>query len=113
MVVLRLHPLLHKLIGPEQARFIQARSSCDNILVALEVIHSLTRAEGKNAGIAYKIDMEKAFDKSRWSFVVDTLLSVGYPTDLIQLIMNCTSSPSFEVLWNGEVLDSFHSSCGL
>lgn len=57
-----------------------------------------------------KIDLEKAYDKISWNFLRDTLGRAGLPLKLINVIMGCVSSASFQVLWNGNMTDGFQAS---
>lgn len=43
---------------------------------------------GKKVKMMIKIDLEKAFDKIEWSFVIFSLISLNFPHDLIDLIMS-------------------------
>lgn len=63
--------------------------------------------------MAIKVDMEKAYDRVRWSFLAETLCLTGMPDDLVALIMHCVSSVSMKVLWNGEQSATFHPKRGL
>lgn len=51
----------------------------DNIIIAQEVMHSMRTKKGKKRFVAVKIDLEKAYDRLRSDFVVDTLKSLGMP----------------------------------
>ncbi|OIW21247.1 hypothetical protein TanjilG_31176 [Lupinus angustifolius] len=42
--------------------------------------------------MAIKIDFEKTYDRLSWSFANDTLLDVGLPEHMVNLIMACISS---------------------
>lgn len=57
--------------------------------------------------MACKINLEKAYDKMNWVFICQILLDIGLRSTLILLIMSCVVSSSFQVLWNGETIDSF------
>ena len=60
-----------------------------------------------------KIDLEKAYDKLKWSFIRDMLFRANLPMDLIKVIMSCVSTVSTSILANGEVLDPFYPSRGI
>lgn len=60
-----------------------------------------------------KIDLEKAYDRLSWDFIKDTLLDIGLPDKIISLIWHCISSPTMQVLWNGEALEEFTPSRGI
>ena len=60
-----------------------------------------------------KIDLEKAYDHSEWSFVRMVLNHFGFPSNIINLIMSCISNTSTAILFNGNKLDSFQPSRGI
>ena len=60
-----------------------------------------------------KIDLEKAYDKLKWSFIRDMLFRANLPMDLIKVIMSCVSTVSTSILVNGEMLDPFYPSRGI
>ena len=57
-----------------------------------------------------KIDLEKAYDHMKWSFVRDVLFSLGFHNDTVELILSCISSTSVSLLFNGEQLEEFQPS---
>lgn len=48
--------------------------------------------EGKDKQMTIKVDLEKTYDRIRWEFVKNTLIDVGFPHNLIRVIMHCISS---------------------
>ncbi|EEF38255.1 conserved hypothetical protein [Ricinus communis] len=48
----------------------------DNIIIAQEVVHSM-KLNGKVGWMPIKIDLEKAYDRLRWSFIRNTLEDIG------------------------------------
>ena len=59
----RLRPLLHKMISPQQAAFIQDRKIQDKSIIAHEIIHAMRKKKGKEKWMVIKLDMEKAYDR--------------------------------------------------
>lgn len=47
--------------------------------------------------------LEKTYDRMEWLYIEETLSDVALPDKLILVIMNLTSSSSWQLLWNGEV----------
>lgn len=52
--------------------------------------------------MAIKIDLEKAYDRLKWDFVKETLVDIGFPAFIVDLIYQCISSPTMKIIWNGE-----------
>jgi hypothetical protein len=50
--------------------------------------------------MAVKIDMEKAFDRMEWSFILAILSKLGFHPTWINWICICITSPSFSILIN-------------
>ena len=68
---------------------------------------------GKGGWMAIKINLEKAFDRLRWEFIEDTLLDIGLPQTMINLIMQRLTSSSMQVLWNGKPSSTFKPQRGI
>lgn len=113
MIVNRLKPHLPFLISNTQASFVSGRQITDNIVIVQEVIHTMRKKQGKTGFMAIKIDFEKAYDCLRWTFICDTLLQMNLPYLLVNTIMECITSASLKVLWNGEPTQSFKPSRGI
>ncbi|KAH9727055.1 putative ribonuclease H protein [Citrus sinensis] len=54
--------------------------------------------------MAIKVDLEKAYDRLNWSFIHKTLQELNLPTMLINLIMECITMATMNVLWNDDLL---------
>ncbi|KAH9667991.1 reverse transcriptase domain-containing protein [Citrus sinensis] len=113
IIATRLQSLLPNLIGPNQTSFVPRRHIVDNIVVAQEVVHSMRRKTGRKGFMAIKVDLEKAYDRLNWDFIFDTLQQTGIPTHLSRLIMECVTSASMSILWNGEVTGTFTPGRGI
>ncbi|XP_072077756.1 uncharacterized protein [Arachis hypogaea] len=85
VVVERLRPFLQDIIGPLRGGFIPGRGTPDNIIVAQEVLHFMKKTKSKKGVLAFKIDLEKAYD----------------------------SSSSLSLMWNDNRLDGFQPKRGL
>ena len=68
---------------------------------------------GPKGHVALKLDLEKAYDHLKWSFIQETLGFFQIPPRLIQLIMNMLSSTRFHIMWNGTPLPAIVSSKGI
>lgn len=109
----RLRMLMGTLVNPCQSSFIPHRQSCDNIIMAQEIFHSIRNKRGKKGWMAIKLDLEKAYDRLNWMFIRETLEDIGLPTDFINLVWHCISSVRMKMLWNGEALEEFSPSRGI
>jgi len=91
-IVNRLHQVLPQLISPTQLSFVPIRQITDNVIIMQEILHSMRRKSGKTGWMAIKLDLEKAYDRLRWSFIHDTLLKMHLPSSLIGVFVTCISS---------------------
>ena len=64
----RLKGVMDSIISPFQSAFIEGRQVLDPILIANEVVEDY-QAKGKKGWIL-KLDLEKAFDRVHWGFLV-------------------------------------------
>lgn len=63
--------------------------------------------------MAIKVDLEKAYDRLSWDFIYETLREFGLPTILVRLIMECITTATMQLLWNGEITEIFTPSRGI
>lgn len=71
------------------------------------------KSTSKNGDVAYKIDLEKAYDNVDWNFLKSCLYDFGFPVVRVKLIMHCVTSSFLLVLWNGKRLPNFIPTRGL
>ena len=60
-----------------------------------------------------KLDMAKACDRVKWSFLRSILLTFGFSSDWVNWTMSCVTFASFYVLLNGQASQLFDASRGL
>ncbi|GAU31728.1 hypothetical protein TSUD_215290 [Trifolium subterraneum] len=101
VIVNRLKPLIPNIISPYQTGFIPTRSIHENIVVAQEMVHSMSKMRGRNGYVAVKVDLAKAYDRIRWSFISAVLEEVNIPAGLRTIIMHCITSVKTNVMWHG------------
>ena len=113
VLVNRLRPFLNNLIGPFQGSFIPGRGTVDNVVLAQEAIHYMNKTKVKKGFLAFKIDLEKAYDRVNWDFLEMTLIDFGFPRLTVDLIMSCVRTTQLSILWNGSRLETFSPTRGL
>lgn len=51
-------------------------------------MHSMNKMWGKTSFVAIKVDLAKAYDGLKWSFMLKLLREIGLPHNIINIIMN-------------------------
>lgn len=83
-------------------------------LIAYEVLHSLKRKRGGKIGsFALKLNMSKAYDKIEWLFLEDMMISLGFCSKWVELLLRCVKSVSYSVVLNGTKGEEFKPTRGL
>ena len=83
LIVNRMRPLLDKIISPFQTAFVPGRRGTGNTIIVQELVHTISKAKGKEGYLATKIDLEKSYDKLEWGSIRDKLISVNFPSELV------------------------------
>ncbi|KAL4347498.1 hypothetical protein GQ457_17G013380 [Hibiscus cannabinus] len=110
----RMKPYLHLCISKNQSAFLKGRLISDNILIAHELIHYLSSSKnGPNKWAALKLDMEKAFDRVKWTFLRSVMLRMSFHPNWVSLIMECVSTVTFSARVNGKLTGEFTPQRGL
>lgn len=78
----------------------------ENILIAHEIIHSMSKKKGHHELILIKADISKAYDKASWDFLRILLVNFDFRNTLIEWVIQCVSTASVDILLN-------EKSCGL
>jgi len=112
VLVNRLHPLLKTIIGSYQSSFLPGKGTTNNAIILQEIVHDIRRSKKRKGGVAFKLDLEKAFNNVNWDFLKDYLNDLGFPPSTIKLIMHYVTS-SFSILWNGNKMPTFKPTHGL
>ena len=78
----RINLVADHLISPTQTTFMRGRNILEGAVVLHETIHELHR---KNMSrVIFKIDFEKAYDKVKWNFLLQTLRLKGFSPKWIE-----------------------------
>ena len=80
VATVRFNSVVDHIISHTQTTFMQGRNILEGIVILHETVMSCT---GKNkVGVILKIDFEKAYDKVRWDFLLQTLRMKGILTQM-------------------------------
>ena len=114
VLVNRLKRILREVIDESQSAFVPGRSITDNVLVAFETMHYIDqRRKGKEALMAVKLDISKAYDRAEWLYLEAIMRRLGFHEKWIELMMMCVSTVSYSILINGEPKGKIVPSKGL
>lgn len=108
----RLAVALSSIISPMQNAFLGGRAMADNINLVQELLRQYGRKR-TSAKSLLKIDFKKAFDSVQWKFLRDLLLSLGFPSGFVHLVMQCVETSSFSVAINGNLYGFFPGKSGI
>jgi hypothetical protein len=90
-----------------------SRNIQDNIILAHELLHSYKLKKGKGGFMFLNLDVEKAFDKMEWVFILSIMEKLGFHPTWITWIKLCISSSSFSIILNGSPYGHFSPERGL
>ena len=76
-LMLRLEPIMGKIINKCQMGFIKGRNILDGIMNLHKILHD-TKVKKKD-GLVLKLYFEKAYDKISWQFLFDCIKQRGFP----------------------------------
>ncbi|GKA59909.1 RNA-directed DNA polymerase, eukaryota, reverse transcriptase zinc-binding domain protein [Tanacetum coccineum] len=104
--------VLGKLVHESQSAFVAGRQITDNILLSQELFRGYNRKQ-KQKKVAFKIDLQKAYDTISWEFLKNILLKFGFPSKMVNWIMTCVSTTKFSISINGDRVGYFQGGRGL
>ncbi|XP_058092651.1 uncharacterized protein LOC131239111 [Magnolia sinica] len=108
----RLAIVLPKLISKQQGAFVKGRSIVENISIAREMVHEIDH-KAFRGNLIIKVDMEKAYDRLDWGFIIQVLQKFGFARRWISMVQRCWEGIWFSALINGRSFGFFKSSRGL
>ncbi|KAF7134864.1 hypothetical protein RHSIM_Rhsim08G0012400 [Rhododendron simsii] len=98
----------------EENGFVPSRIISDNIMIAHEILEFIRKKRtGKKAFFALKLDMNKAYDRVNWDFLLSLLRVMGFSRKWVGWIRQCITTVSFSILVNGQRSKSFVPTCGI
>jgi hypothetical protein len=110
----KLKVVLLDIISPTQSAFIPGRLITDNILAAYETLHSIqTRMWSKVGFMDIKLDMSKAYDRVKWSFLEAVLIQLGLTERWVNLVITYIRTVSYSVVVNGNLVGLIRPSRGI
>lgn len=112
-IVNRIKSLLPIVTSNTQTSFVPGKQITDNIMIVQEVIHTMKRKTSGKGYMTINIDFEKAYDRLKWDFIRNTLTEMNFLLRMVEVIMECVSTPSMRILWNGEPTATFFPSRGI
>ena len=111
MATIRVNSVADNIISPSQTAFMRGRNILEGVVILHETVHELHRKN--QSGVIFKIDFEKAYDKVRWNFLIQTLRLKGFSNKWIDWIKSFISGGSVAINVNDEVGPYFQTKKGL
>nr|XP_009611922.1 uncharacterized protein LOC104105365 [Nicotiana tomentosiformis] len=112
VITARLKLVVDYLVGPSQSTFIKGRNILDNVIVAHEMVQCYTQ-KGVSPRCLVKVDIRRAYDSVKRGFDRMVLLEYGMPGKFVNVIMECVSTVSYSLLFNGGLTPRFQAKRGL
>ncbi|XP_074315696.1 uncharacterized protein LOC141651903 [Silene latifolia] len=110
----RLKLVISSIVSDSQQAFVPSRLMSDGCLITHEIMHYLNKTKkGTVSYAALKLDMHKAFDLVSWPFLIAIMKKFGFPLFWQNIIWECISTVTYNIIINGEPSTSFRPSCGL
>lgn len=91
--------VLPSLVAPIQSNFISGRLH-DNVVIFHEVVHSMKKKKSGMQWMVFKVDFEKAYDRLRWDFLIETFIQVKFSASWISVIEMLLRSCHMRVCWD-------------
>ena len=101
VATIRVNSVIDNIISPSQMAFMRGRNILEEVVILHETVHELHRKN--QSGVIFKIDFEKAYDKVRWNFLIQTLRLKGFSHKWIEWIKSSISGGSVAINVNDEV----------
>lgn len=93
--------MIPRLVSPYQAAFVPGQTIQENVILGQEILHSMKAKSGRKGWSALKIDIEKAYDRMEWRFLLKVLRCFGFSERWVGLVEQCISTVSYLIMLNG------------
>lgn len=111
ILVNHLKSLMLGFISQNQNSFTKGWGSETNLVIATEILHSMSKKKENTRWFALKI--EKAYNRMELSFIEKCLKEIGLDRITIKSIINCIKRASSSILLNGRKGERFVHCIGL
>ena len=111
VATIRVNSVADHLISPTQTAFMRGRNILEGVVTLHETVQELHRKN--QSAIIFKIDFEKAYDKVKWDFLLQTLRMKGFSPKWIEWIRSFISGGSVAINVNDEIGPFFQTKKGL
>jgi hypothetical protein len=108
---MKLDPIAHWIISPNQSSFIKGRCILDGVLSLQEIVHELKAK--KQGGVLLKLDFEKGYDRVNWDFLVEALGAKDFDAGAVHRLSQLVSGAQTAISINGEVGPLFRNKRGV
>lgn len=100
------------IISGNQSAFVKGRCISENVLLAQELVNGYNM---KNLcpKCTIKVDLRKMFDSIDWSFLLSTLVVLKFPSQFVNWVASCVTSPMFSLVINRGLVGYFEGLKGL
>ncbi|GKE25806.1 RNA-directed DNA polymerase, eukaryota, reverse transcriptase zinc-binding domain protein [Tanacetum coccineum] len=88
--------------------FFPGRHIQDNILLTQKIMRGYNRKR-----VAFKTDIQKAYDTVNWDFLKKVLEGFGYHEKMVNWVMQCVTTAAFTLNVNGDRIGYFKGGIGL
>ncbi|KAK2417537.1 hypothetical protein QL285_039825 [Trifolium repens] len=69
IMVNRLKKIILQVVSPFQTGSVPGRNITENIVIAQEMLHTMTRMRSRVGFFVIKVDLSKAYDRLNWDFI--------------------------------------------